>query len=209
MVKLYVEGGGDTAALKTACREGFTTFITKAGIDKRPRIVACGSRRNAFESYCTAIANGEDAVLLVDSEDPVNAQPQTDKPDTWQPWQHLKARAGDGWGKPDGVPDTDCHLMVQCMESWFLADRAALKAFFGQGFKENQLPAVANSVEQVAKIQVYEALAIATKECKTKAQYGKGEHSFKLLAEISPAIVVAASPWAKRFVDELKKKMAA
>ena len=32
MVKLYVEGGGDTAALKTACREGFTTFVTNAGI---------------------------------------------------------------------------------------------------------------------------------------------------------------------------------
>ncbi len=46
-VKLYVEGGGDTASLKTACREGFTTFITKSGVQNRPRIVACGSRRNA------------------------------------------------------------------------------------------------------------------------------------------------------------------
>jgi hypothetical protein len=45
--------------------------------------------------------------------------------------------------------------------------------------------------------------------CKTKAEYGKGEHAFKLLASIDPAKVMAASPWARRFVDELKKKMGA
>ena len=73
MVKLYVEGGGDTNALRTACREGFTSFITKAGLVKRPRVVACGSRRDAFESFCTAIAVGEEAMLLVDSEAPVPA----------------------------------------------------------------------------------------------------------------------------------------
>ena len=97
--------------------------------------------------------------------------------------------------------------MVQCMESWLIADRPTLRAFFGQDFKENQLPAATNPIEEVAKSQVYSSLANATKDCKTKAQYGKGEHSFKLLAEVNPASVTSASPWAKRFVDELKKKM--
>ncbi len=46
-----------------------------------------------------------------------------------------------------------------------------------------------------------------TKNCKTKAKYGKGEHSFKILATIDSQRVVNASPWAKRFVDETKKKM--
>ncbi|MCD0244846.1 DUF4276 family protein [Xanthomonas melonis] len=207
MVKLYVEGGGDTAALKTACREGFTTFVTKAGLKNRPRIVACGSRRDAFDSFCTAIANGEDAMLLVDSEDTVIAQHQQGQPDTWQPWGHLKARVGDVWDKPAGVADTQCHLMAQVMESWFLSDREALKAFFGQGFKENALPAANNAVESTAKQQIYSALAQATKNCKTKAAYGKGEHSFKLLTTIDPAKVTQASPWAKRFLDELCKKM--
>jgi Domain of unknown function (DUF4276) len=207
MVKLYVEGGGDTAALKTACREGFTSFVTKAGLKNRPRIVACGSRRDAFDSFCTAIANGEEAFLLVDSEDLVSAQHQQGQPDTWQPWAHLKARPGDGWDKPQQSVDTDCHLMVQVMESWFLADRDALKAFFGQGFKENSLPATNNALESTAKQQIYDALTLATKTCKTKAAYGKGEHSFKLLTKIDPAKVIQASPWAKRFVDELLKKM--
>ncbi|MFD2249773.1 hypothetical protein FHS82_003172 [Pseudochelatococcus lubricantis] len=207
MVKLYVEGGGDTAALKTACREGFTTFVTNAGIKNRPRIVACGSRRDAFDSFCTAIAGGQEAILLVDSEDVITAQNQQGTSDTWQPWAHLKTRTGDGWDKPQNTPDTDCHLMAQIMESWFLADRNALKTFFGQGFKESALPAANNAVESIAKQQVYNALGQATKSCKTKTAYGKGEHSFKLLTKIDPAKVTQASPWAKRFVDELRKKM--
>jgi hypothetical protein len=207
MVKLYVEGGGDTAALKTACREGFTTFISRMGIKNRPRVVACGTRRNAYESFCTAIAQGEEAFLLVDSEDAVNARHQQGQPDSWQPWSHLKNRIGDGWDKPAGATDRQCHLMVQIMESWFFADRDALKTFFGQGFRENALPAFHNAVEDLGKPQVYDSLKQATSQCKSKATYGKGEHSFKLLTKIDPTKVTQASPWAKRFADELRKAM--
>lgn len=207
MVKLYVEGGGDTAALKSTCREGFATFVTKAGLKNRPRIVACGSRRDAFESFCTAIANGEKAILLVDSEEVVNMQHQQGQPDAWQPWAHLKARAGDGWDKPNNATETDCHLMTQIMESWFLADRDALKTFFGQGFKENALPAANNAIEGIAKQNVYSSLTQSTSNCKTKTAYGKGEHSFKLLTKIDPKKIAQASPWAKRFLDMLRKTM--
>ena len=207
MVKLYVEGGGDAAALKTACRQGFTRFITNARIIKRPRVVACGGREDAYDSFCTAIANGDEAILLVDSETSVAGQYQQGSHEDWQPWQHLNERAGDEWEKPAGSEDTDCHLMVQIMESWFLADRETLKNYFGQGFQENQLPAAANAIESVSKVQVYDALAKATRSCKTKGQYGKGDHSFNLLATIDPVLITTASPWAKRFVDELKKKM--
>ena len=209
MVKIYVEGGGDAAALKTACRQGFTMFLEAAGLKGHmPRVVACGGRQDAFESYCTAVQSGDDAVLLVDSEAPVLAQHQEGAESaTWQPWGHLKQRQGDGWDKPADVADTDCHLMVQCMESWFLADKATLKKFFGQGFKERSLPAAGNAVETVSKEFVYQSLANATKDCKTKAQYGKGEHSFKLLALVDPAAVTAASPWAARLVAQMRIKM--
>lgn len=205
MVKLYVEGGGDTAALKTACREGFTTFITKAGIKNRPRVVACGSRRDAFDSFCTALAQGEDAMLLVDSEDAVAALHQSGEPDKWLPWDHLLLR--DKWKKPARANDTDCHLMVYVMENWFLADRLTLQAFFDPGFNIKGLPPATTPVESVTKTTVYHALQQATKNCKSKAQYGKGEHSFKLLAKIDPLKVAAASPWTKRFVEELKAKL--
>lgn len=208
MVTLYVEGGGDSKALKIECRKGFSDFLREAGLkEKMPSISACGPRHKAYDKFCTAIASGEKAALLVDSEEAVNAQHQQGQPDTWRPWAHLKARQGDGWDKPQHSADTDCHLMAQVMESWFLADRDALKAFFGQGFKENALPAANNAIESIAKQQVYSSLERATSNCKTKAVYGKGEHSFKLLTKIDAAKVTQASPWAKRFVDELRKKM--
>ena len=65
------------------------------------------------------------------------------------PWQHLKER--DGWNRPEGATDEQCQFMVQAMESWFLADRTALSAYYGQGFQENPLPSNPQ-IEQVAKM---------------------------------------------------------
>lgn len=54
-VKVYVEGGGDSSALKRKCREGFREFFRKIGLQGRmPRIVACGPRNNAYDDFCTA-----------------------------------------------------------------------------------------------------------------------------------------------------------
>lgn len=213
IVRLYVEGGGDARSLKTDCREGFANFLSKAGLkDHMPRIIACGGRRNAYESFCTAIENRERAFLLVDSEAPVVSQlgaPKSTEQDRlkWLPWTHLKQRIGDGWDKPQSTSDTDCHLMVQIMESWFLADSATLATFFGDGFDKNKLPNTITGIESIAKQTVYEGLKAATAKCRTKAAYGKGEHSFKILAAIDPEKVCAASPWAQRFVESLKKEM--
>ncbi len=207
MVKLYVEGGGDSAALKTSCRKGFSDFLGKAGISNKPRIVACGNRQNAFDSFCIAIGNGEAAFLLVDSEAPVNAKHQAGKKDAWLPWHHLKERLGDGWDRPSNAKDGHCHLMVQCMESWFLTDVVTLTKFFGQGFQAKQLPSVSGGVEDIPKSRVYRGLQAATKACKTKAPYGKGEHSFSILSLIDPAMVLSVSPWAARFVTGLKAAM--
>ena len=95
--------------------------------------------------------------------------------------------------------------MAQCMESWFLADRETLKSFFGQDFKENQLP-VSREIENIPKNQIYSSLSCATSKCK-KGKYGKGDHSFSILEKIDPEKVMNASPWAKRFIDVLKQKM--
>lgn len=201
-VKLYVEGGGDSLLLKTACRSGFAEFLKKAGLaGKMPRIVACGSRQNAYEDFCTAVKKGDSALLLVDSETAVDAN-HWDKP-----WLHLLNRPGDKWAIPAGATDQQCHLMVECMEAWLLADRATMHKFFGQGFNASALPVVTNSVEAVTKPQLYQALTDATRHCKTKAKYGKGEHSFKLLAAVDANKVSAASPWAKRFIEITKQQM--
>jgi hypothetical protein len=206
-LKIFVEGGGDTKTLRTACREGFSSFLEKAGLKGyMPRIIACGGRQNAYDDFCTAITHNELAMLLVDSESPVHPKYQVNEFSRWNPWGHLENRKGDNWNKLDNVSADDCHLMVQCMETWFLADRSALESFYGKDFNAKALPAMENSIEEIDKEQIYQALEAATRNCEKKGSYDKGKHSFKLLAAINPALVVSASPWAERFIDLLKKR---
>lgn len=190
-VKLCVEGGGDRRALKRNLRIGMGKFLEKAGLQGRmPRIAACGSRNAAYDSFRIAHGRGERAMLLVDAEGPVGAS---------GPWQHLKMR--DGWNRPGGATDGQCHLMVQLMESWFLADADALESFYGQDFRKRALPANQN-VEQVSKRDVLNGLAGATRDT-TKGSYDKGAHSFDILAHLDPAKVRRASPHADRLVQAL------
>lgn len=196
-VKLLVEGGGnDNHELKTQCRKAFATLLERSGFKRRlPRIVACGSRRAAYDDFCAIVANkNESAVLLVDAEAPVVCQ---------SPWEHVAKREGDKWEKPAGVTDDQLHLMVQCMEAWFFADRAALKKYFGNGFNENPLPNHTVSIEAISKADVFESLKRASRETKTKGAYDKGSHSFRVLEQVDPALVRQASPWAERFFSAL------
>lgn len=198
---LYVEGGGDTGKLHDACRRGFSMFLEKAGVTKnRPRIVACGGRSRAYDKFRTALREGKRALLLIDAEASVKET---------SPWLHLQNRPGDGWAKPDNATDDHCHLMVECMENWFLADRETLRAFFGQDFRETALPPRSRGIETVPKDTAIDALVKATQGCKPTLRYRKGERSFDLLARIDPAKVTAASPWAARFVTAVETAMTA
>ena len=146
-VKIYVEGGGDGRELRARCRRGFSSFFGKAGLaGTMPQVVACGGRQRAFDKFRAALAVRNDrvfTVLLVDSEDPVA--------EGAGPWRHLMNR--DTWSAPDGANDENAHLMVQCMEAWFLADKDCLAAFFGHDFNRNALPGNQN-IEEVAKADV-------------------------------------------------------
>ncbi len=196
-IRLYVEGGGDSKTLKTACRKGFRLFLEKAGLSGRmPSIVACGGRKNAYDRFATALraADGT-SLLLVDAEGPVAIGV-----DHADPWGHLRTR--DDWTRPDGSRDEHCHLMVQVMESWFLADKATLASFYGQCFRENALPENA-LVEEVPKAHVLSGLARATRDTQ-KGSYSKGSHSFNILADLDPAKVEGAAPYAKRLLDALR-----
>ena len=190
-IKLYVEGGGDSRILKTACRRGFSKFIEQAGAAGRmPSIVACGSRENAYQSFRKACASGEYAMLLVDAEEPVTAV---------GPWEHLKGH--DNWDRPASGTNQQCHLMVQAMESWFLADMAALVSYYGQGFRPQALPPNPN-IEDVPKPEVENRLNQATRDTQ-KGPYSKGKHSFEILERLDPAKVVLASPYAKGFIEAI------
>jgi len=202
-VTIYVEGGGDATSLRSECREGFSKFFEAAGLKgQMPRVVACGTRNAAFDDFSTAVKTGKKAFLLVDSEAAVEDQWETGDRSQWKPWDHLWQR--DGWEKPGNADDLACHLMVQCMEAWFLADRETLRNFFDQDFRERALPDKANGIETLSKDKLFGAIKQATRDCK-KGPYGKGAHSFKLLKQIDPAKVTADSPWAKRLIETVKK----
>ena len=198
-VKIYVEGGGDTRALRTLCRRGFSEFFAKVGLrGHMPRIVASGGRRQAFDDFDTALskAGAEDfIVLLVDAEAPVAPGNGV--------WSHLHNH--DAWTQPAAAGNDNAHLMVQCMEAWFLADQDSLAAYFGNGFNRRALPA-RPEVEDIEKEDVLNGLKAATRRCDKKGSYGKGPHSFEILARINPDRVRNASPHAERLVKTLLEK---
>ena len=186
--KLCVEGGG-SKALNRECRKGFGGFLTRAGVAHGSvEVEACGPRGNVYKAFNADLGMGMQVVLLVDAEEPVTVP---------SPWQHLQA--SDGWGRPVGATDEQCHLMVQVMESWFLAD--ALESFYGQRFRRQAFPANPN-IEQVAKQDVLDGLEQATRDT-GNGQYNKGKHSFELLAKLDPAKVRNASPYADRLIQVL------
>jgi len=196
-ITIYVEGGGDTSALRGKCRRAFSSFLEKAGfVGKMPKIVACGSRNAAFDSFCIAKRQGNNALLLIDSEAPVQSI-------SVNPWEHLKNR--DDWDRPQNATEDDCHLMVQVTETWFFADVSALEQYFGNGFNANALPKRTN-IEEIPKHDIESALNDATKNTKKK-DYSKGRDSFEILANIDPAKVTQKSPWANRFVVMLSESV--
>ena len=157
-----------------------------------PRIIACGGRDIAYDKFKIAHVNQDGtSLLLVDAERPV---------DQAGSWEHLQG-APDEWPRPEGAADDQCHLMVQVMESWFLADRDALEEFYGQGYRENALPQNPQ-VEQIAKRDVLNGLDRAARDT-SKGRYDKGSHSFGILAKLNPDKVMNASSHAKCFLETL------
>ena len=193
-VKLFVEGGGDAKSLHIDCRRGFSQLLERAGFKGRmPRIKACGSRNAAYDDFLTAHSQSRTQghpILLVDSEGPVSRDP----------WGHLSAR--DGWSRPSDADDGQAQLMVQCMESWCVADRGALRAFFGSCIVENALPAV-NNLEACAKDDVQRALENATRSCGRKRAYAKGRRSFQLLGVLDPDTLREHLPQFARLCEAL------
>ena len=173
-IRIYAEGGGDQRSGKAAVQEGISKFLSSLKEMARERhirwhVVACGSRQSAFEDFEIALKQHRDAfnILLIDAEGPV----------TRSPWEHLQDR--DHWSI-QGIRDDHCHLMVQTMEAWIVADLETLKRFYGQGFNENPIPR-RKDVESIPKADLEHALMQATKDTQ-KGEYHKIRHGPKVLA---------------------------
>lgn len=198
-VTVFVEGGGDSKEQHTRFRKNFQTLLTKAGLaGKKPRVAVCGGRSRAYRHFKN-YENGY-GILLVDSESPVTST---------SPWEHLKNRPSDQWERPANATDEQCHLMVQCMEAWFIADKDTLKIYYGSSFKEDKLPQRAN-IAEVPKTSIFDGLKNATKDCTPKGSYNedsKGVHSAELLGLIDPSKARNKCMWAERFFSRLTTVM--
>ena len=191
---LYIEGGGDGRSLLGPFREGWREFLRSAGVDGRVKVVRGGGREQTYRRFVTAATSAGSssaALLLVDSEDAVTAGHTV--------WQHLAVR--DGWTRPGDAGDDQAFLMVQVMETWFLADRGALRAYFGDAFRAKAIRAWPD-LEGVPKETVFEALERATAAC--RKNYAKGRVSFELLKRIDPTLVERACPHARVFLERLR-----
>lgn len=200
-IAIYMEGGGDRSGSRAALRLGMNRFLgtlKKAARAKQIhwKLIACGSRDDAFRGFRNAIKTDPGALnlLLVDAERGVTGTPKA----------HLRAR--DGWDLSFATEPT-VHLMVQTMETWIVADPEALRAYYGRDFAKNKLPRRVK-LEDESKKQVSAALQEATRLTQ-KREYHKIWHASELLRRIDPAKVRARCPHCERLFQHLDEAIEA
>ncbi len=150
-VIVHIEGGGDSKNSQQPLRLGFKELIgeysARTRQSLRPRIACWGGRDRTFKKFKGACTDNPETIhlLLVDSEGPVNTSPI----------QHLITR--DRWDFT-GIDHDMIHLMVQTMEAWFMADKEAIKNYYGNRLNERALPNRRN-VEDIPKDDLKPSLA--------------------------------------------------
>ena len=194
-ITIVMEGGGETAQGRAAIRQGMDRLLGDLKQQAREqsvrwKLVPWGSREQAYKRFRAAVqrAEADVVVLLVDSEGPVAATPE----------QHLADR--DGWQLGFAAADT-VHLMVQSMETWIVADSAALAAYYGSAFRSTALP-THSDLEAGDRTVVGAALKRAT-QATVKREYHKIRDGGRLLGLIDPAVVARACPSCAALFDAI------
>lgn len=201
-VRLYVEGGpkGTRANGLRLFRNGFKQHLMK--LDPRLKameVSPCGSTVETIRDFARAVReNGSDFApsLLVDSDAAVTAN---------SPAEHLRTKLESAHVPRDAR--ANIYLMVQCMESWFVTDKTALKACFGDRLRENALPA-SQDIEAVSKTAVLDALKAAV-QATPAGSYQKVNHGARILANLNPAAVAKRSRHARDLHAFLRKSLSA
>jgi Domain of unknown function (DUF4276) len=103
---------------------------------------------------------------------------------------------------PKSVSSERVHWMVHVMESWFITDGVALKAYYKGNFNASALPKRHN-VEEILKKDVFRALNRIG-----KVGYDKAAHAPKILELLFPETVQARAPSCKRFLTALRASIA-
>ena len=176
---VYVEGGSSRRSERTRFLLAMRTFLRKGATHggnppPAPEVVVCGSRGEALRKFRRACSrpSATTPLLLVDAEGPVD-------------WDRGSARDHlqrvDNWNLRF-TDDRSVHLMVQFMETWFVADPETVEAYYGKGFRKKALPAAADP-ERVGKSQVLSALKQATARTRRR-RYDKTRDAPALLERL-------------------------
>jgi hypothetical protein len=180
-VRIYFEG---TKALRPSLGEFLERAVPAAR--GKVKLVAGGGRDQTIDDFGREFRDTcpDFLILLVDSEeaDDGKLEARLRNKSNWRVPHRLQRRHEVCW-------------MVQCMETWFVADRAALREFYGRRLDEKSLPRN-RLVERVPKKDVLRALNKATKD-----QYDKGGHAPKILRLLNPLTVRTVAGHCQRLFD--------
>lgn len=203
-IKLYVEGGGKGSHKRATIKlqQGFNAFFARlkcAAQSKKIsfKIIPAGNTQSTYDDFIFSVTNSPQSfnLLLVDSD---AALKENESARDFLQKKYKK------W-KLQTVKDEQCHLMVQIMESWFIADIDALKKLYGQAFNESAIPKNKN-VEAIAKEKIESSLKTATVKTQKK-EYHKIEHGAKLLELIDPQKVRDSAPNCERLFQIISQKI--
>ena len=167
-ILIYIEGegGGGTTAKRHAhdgeFRQAWKAFLKpladqaeRAKI-RRFRCIPGRGGASTTEKFAHPLPQQKGAlrILLIDSEGPVA--------DVAKPWTGREQK------RPHWADDKHCYLMVQCLETWLLADADKLREHYDSRskkcFQDNKLKDWSN-LESISKKTLQEALESATGKC--------------------------------------------
>ena len=200
---LYLEGGAsgpNSKALDIRCERAFHKLLDKMGfVGRKPRLVACGGRNDVYRAFCRGLrsAGSGYVAMWIDSEEPMS--------DIESAWRHLGGVTSVAvWERPEEARDDQVLFMSTCMETWIVADRAALREHYREKLNENPLPAHTH-LESRPRHAVQQALELATRDC--KSPYTKGKRSFDMLEKLDPEVLKQHLPAFGRVLRILKEKL--
>ncbi len=213
-VRIYLEGGsvGQTgnSARVDKLKLSFHTFFEKI-LSHPPQVSPKGSGGKAVSKFSGALSDNDvDIVLLlVDSEGPA-PEPKGIK---FKQYLSGEGQRPKNLRLLDEAEEYQIFLMVQCTETWFIADKEGLASYYRRGgnqFDTSDLPPKGRQkVEDVDRHEIYasinKALAKADehKRPEKRRRYEK-YHAFEIIAYIDPHKVEKASPHFKRLISVLR-----
>ena len=161
-VFVVIEGGAKGHKADARFREGYRSFLTKiapSNIKGRPvalEPIRGEGRTNAHKKFAQQRILHPSAlvILLIDTDAPFTKKQGV--------WSFLESR--DHTIKPNWATESHAYLMVQCVETWIVADHQTLKIHYGPKFRSSALPS-RTGLEDKPHHDVQKALEDATSTC--------------------------------------------